>query len=472
MEEDQDDFDEFDEEEVKIDPATLAPDLFEACKNKETGASVCVLGEKSLPVAKLEASVLLLLRLRAQTRRARCWTRTCRRFTPSRGASGRACTGPLGTGWRRACARTVSRDGYLSLSLSLSPSLSTKKSRRREHTHTPRVRERARVCEVEKRLVANSRRRECFCVKVRARVKFPYLGHTHTQVEIVERLLAVKAAQPYAHARARASRTSRSTRQQQGEEDGAAEEGGVEKGGHTSEAVEARYLGISSQVLMRNTPLHWAAFHGHLRVAWLLLEAGYASDDCDEVGNTPLHLAAAGGHAPVVRALLADGCDVQACNHFSNAASAVATDERVRELLRNQAARQLRPPTLAERCASRAGNLRRYRAIATELQQATEGQGAHDVKSLLEQAARLREALAVSREECVAHPLVATGERALLRVVTHIALREQVDAVRREAPIVSQTKYTAAVNKLKRLRFTHSSTLAYGTLYIWNTLEA
>lgn len=78
----------------------------------------------------------------------------------------------------------------------------------------------------------------------------------------------------------------------------------------------ARYLvGIGADLTaisldpLRSHPLHAAASSGHATIARLLLDAG-ADPNADQTGAwTPLHCAAAGGHAEVVDLLLARGSD-------------------------------------------------------------------------------------------------------------------------------------------------------------------
>lgn len=188
----------------------------------------------------------------------------------------------------------------------------------------------------------------------------------HGMVETVERLVAVNAAESYLAARAARDAPAKEAVRSLGLDDDAAK-----KAESDPEAEEAEppapgtANAVPDAVLLRNTPLHWAAFHGHLRVVWLLLQAGYATDDLDEVGNSPLHLAAAGGHAACARALLNDGSDASRKNDFSNAPAEVTTDEAVRALLRKHVA--LPPKSAGDRAEMHAGNLRKYRDVAAEL---------------------------------------------------------------------------------------------------------
>jgi len=78
----------------------------------------------------------------------------------------------------------------------------------------------------------------------------------------------------------------------------------------------ARYLlGIGAELTaitldpLRSQPLHAAASSGNAGVAALLLESG-ADPNVEQTGQwTPLHSAAAGGHAAIVSMLLGRGAD-------------------------------------------------------------------------------------------------------------------------------------------------------------------
>jgi len=66
-----------------------------------------------------------------------------------------------------------------------------------------------------------------------------------------------------------------------------------------------------------STPLHCAAWKGHVEVASALLDAGAdieASNQNDHWGTTPLHAAAHGNQRAVVELLLRRGANVAALN--------------------------------------------------------------------------------------------------------------------------------------------------------------
>ena len=123
---------------------------------------------------------------------------------------------------------------------------------------------------------------------------------------------------------------------------------------------------IPSAKLLKNTPLHWAAFGGHLRIVWLLMKAGYRPSDVDDVGNSPLHLAAAGDKHLIVRALVAGGADALARNDFNNAPGHLATSERVKKELYDA---ETDPPHPSTRQDLHEANLSRYDGVKATLEQ-------------------------------------------------------------------------------------------------------
>jgi len=64
-----------------------------------------------------------------------------------------------------------------------------------------------------------------------------------------------------------------------------------------------------------STPLHWAAFDGHLPVVQALIAAGANINAQDLYHWTPLHWAAFNGHTNVAQALITAGADINAQNN-------------------------------------------------------------------------------------------------------------------------------------------------------------
>eukprot|EP00388_Colpodella_angusta_P009898 GDKJ01026065.1.p1 GENE.GDKJ01026065.1~~GDKJ01026065.1.p1 ORF type:complete len:742 (+),score=156.22 GDKJ01026065.1:32-2257(+) len=88
--------------------------------------------------------------------------------------------------------------------------------------------------------------------------------------------------------------------------------------------------------LVRQNPLLWAAFKGHLEIVWLLLDPEHrlSASSTDYLQNTALHQAAAGENAAIVAEILAcDGVDVWAKNARGHLALDLATDPESRALL-------------------------------------------------------------------------------------------------------------------------------------------
>jgi hypothetical protein len=60
------------------------------------------------------------------------------------------------------------------------------------------------------------------------------------------------------------------------------------------------------------TPLHYAACHGHIEIARLLLQNGAEVNAKCNGGSTPLHSAAAHGHVEILHLLVENGADLEA----------------------------------------------------------------------------------------------------------------------------------------------------------------
>lgn len=85
--------------------------------------------------------------------------------------------------------------------------------------------------------------------------------------------------------------------------------------------------------LLKNTPLLWATYKGHLSVIWLLLQDGYSPNDVDKMENNALHLAAAYGDTKILKVLIDDGANANVVNHYKNLAIDMAKNKEVRDML-------------------------------------------------------------------------------------------------------------------------------------------
>eukprot|EP00747_Dinoflagellata_sp_TGD_P162464 gnl/TRDRNA2_/TRDRNA2_180111_c0_seq1.p1 gnl/TRDRNA2_/TRDRNA2_180111_c0~~gnl/TRDRNA2_/TRDRNA2_180111_c0_seq1.p1 ORF type:complete len:502 (+),score=157.56 gnl/TRDRNA2_/TRDRNA2_180111_c0_seq1:103-1608(+) len=83
----------------------------------------------------------------------------------------------------------------------------------------------------------------------------------------------------------------------------------------------------------KHSPLHWAAFKGHLKVLWLLLGQNLSHHERDQIGNTALHQAAAGGSLECTKCLMGQGADVFAKNDRGHTPFALCTVPEVQGLL-------------------------------------------------------------------------------------------------------------------------------------------
>jgi ankyrin repeat protein len=83
------------------------------------------------------------------------------------------------------------------------------------------------------------------------------------------------------------------------------------------------------------TPLHLAAFFGHLEAARILLDAGADVDALSQnaLGNTPLHAATAGRHSHVALALIERGANPHAVDAGGYTPLQIATQNQLQAVV-------------------------------------------------------------------------------------------------------------------------------------------
>ncbi|XP_043542625.1 ankyrin repeat domain-containing protein 65-like [Chiloscyllium plagiosum] len=74
------------------------------------------------------------------------------------------------------------------------------------------------------------------------------------------------------------------------------------------------------------TPLHHAAFQGHVTVAGALIEHGADVHARNWMDKTPLHLAAEKGHCHIVRLLISNGADMLAKTKWNETTANLAME--------------------------------------------------------------------------------------------------------------------------------------------------
>ena len=121
-----------------------------------------------------------------------------------------------------------------------------------------------------------------------------------------------------------------------------------------------------SPALLKNTPLLWAAFKGHLYIVWMLLMDGYATTDVDDMGNTAVHLAASAGHVKVVEVLVNDGANCNAVNIYKNLPIDTCTNPLIREVLLTAMTKHA-SMTSQEAALKHQGNMKWVRCLPTPI---------------------------------------------------------------------------------------------------------
>lgn len=199
------------------------------------------------------------------------------------------------------------------------------------------------------------------------------------------------------------------------------------------------------------SPLHWAAFKGHSRVAWALLQAGYSTNDVDEVGNTPLHLASANSHPETVRVLLEHGARTNLRNAYQNRPLELATHRKCRTQLiesGNHTGYQL---TLAEAQKVADNAFSKSDKLTGELESAIAAGSTPDSTAVRSaNLSRLEDAIRAAKTLSIPPTAIQSGEAQVRRLMLEQDLSDLIDQVELERPIVTQRKYVQHVNVLSK----------------------
>lgn len=83
----------------------------------------------------------------------------------------------------------------------------------------------------------------------------------------------------------------------------------------------------------RHTPMHWASYHGHIKVVWLLIGQGMKPLVQDIHGNNCIHQAAANSQIGVLKCFMQFGVDLMLKNARVHTPLDLATDPDTRALI-------------------------------------------------------------------------------------------------------------------------------------------
>ena len=80
--------------------------------------------------------------------------------------------------------------------------------------------------------------------------------------------------------------------------------------------------------------MHWASYHGHIKVVWLLMKVGMDPLSIDIHGNNCIHQAAANSQIKVLKCFMQFGVDLQLRNARVHTPLDLATDPETRALIK------------------------------------------------------------------------------------------------------------------------------------------
>ncbi len=194
------------------------------------------------------------------------------------------------------------------------------------------------------------------------------------------------------------------------------------------------------------SPLHLAAQHGQLQVAWLLLLSSFSVHEVDNLGNTPLHLSSAAGHIRLVKCFLNDGADVFARNRFHNTPYDVAKTRECRSLLKDVMEQQREPLAVSESQAQHQRHMESYAQCQKALLIAIESIDHSEEQSL----PKLRYLVQQSTDVGIATETVALGQELIRWIELRDELRQSIFIVKQTMPIVSKATY-ACIRQLREV---------------------
>lgn len=89
-----------------------------------------------------------------------------------------------------------------------------------------------------------------------------------------------------------------------------------------------------SQKVGKYTPLHWAAYKGHLTIVQILMNAELNPRDIDVHGNNAVHQAAAASKLDIMKLFMSSGVDLDLQNDRGHSPFDLATDPEIKNLIK------------------------------------------------------------------------------------------------------------------------------------------
>jgi hypothetical protein len=90
---------------------------------------------------------------------------------------------------------------------------------------------------------------------------------------------------------------------------------------------------LNSMISGKYTPLHWAAYKGHVQISSILLRHGYNPLEIDKGGNTALHQAAASNSLRVFKLFMGLGLDLELKNSRNHSSLDLTSNPEIKKLI-------------------------------------------------------------------------------------------------------------------------------------------
>ncbi len=198
---------------------------------------------------------------------------------------------------------------------------------------------------------------------------------------------------------------------------------------------------------LKNTPLQWAVFQGHLEVIWALLSDGYSPNDFDDLGNNCLHLASGGGHKKIVQVLVDNGAMATAVNVYKNRPVDMAKTKEIRDILMHAmiAGASLTEQEIAGMHATSVIKHRQqvasFNTCVANHDKFESPRTLRSIPSMKEASRELSTQIDIAKDECMDEALIQKAETLVLYFDTLQEYQDDLEKCQENMPITTQNNF-------------------------------